>query len=134
MERKLNIWIVDDDPIFQMIFKMMIERVNAHIAVGQFKNGQEAIDAVKNIGKDEDRIPDYIFLDINMPIKTGWDFLNELPAIVDPSFIARTKVYIVSSSINPEDEEKARTYSLTEDFLIKPLSESLIESIAKVRG
>jgi len=131
MERKLNIWIVDDDPIFQMIFKMMIERVNAHIAVGQFKNGQEAIDAIKNIGKDEDRIPDYIFLDINMPIKTGWDFLNELPAIVDPSFIARTKVYIVSSSINPEDEEKARTYSLTEDFLIKPLSESLIESIAK---
>jgi CheY-like chemotaxis protein len=131
MERKLNIWIVDDDPIFQMIFKMMIERVNALIAVGQFKNGQEAIDAVKNIGKDEDRIPDYIFLDINMPIKTGWDFLNELPAIVDPSFIARTKVYIVSSSINPEDEEKARTYSLTEDFLIKPLSESLIESIAK---
>jgi len=131
MERKLNIWIVDDDPIFQMIFKMMIERVNALIAVGQFKNGQEAIDAIKNIGKDEDRIPDYIFLDINMPIKTGWDFLNELPAIVDPSFIARTKVYIVSSSINPEDEEKARTYSLTEDFLIKPLSESLIESIAK---
>jgi len=131
MERKLNIWIVDDDPIFQMIFKMMIERVNALIAIGQFKNGQEAIDAIKNIGKDEDRIPDYIFLDINMPIKTGWDFLNELPAIVDPSFIARTKVYIVSSSINPEDEEKARTYSLTEDFLIKPLSESLIESIAK---
>ncbi len=131
MERKLNIWIVDDDPIFQMIFKMMIERVNALIAVGQFKNGQEAIDAIKNIGKDEDRIPDYIFLDINMPVKTGWDFLNELPAIVDPSFISRTKVYIVSSSINPEDEEKARTYSLTEDFLIKPLSESLIESIAK---
>lgn len=131
MERKLNIWIVDDDPIFQMIFKMMIERVNSRITTNQFKNGQEAIDAVKNIGEDGDRIPDYIFLDINMPIKTGWDFLNELPVIIDPTIIAKTKVYIVSSSINPEDEEKARTYTLTEDFLIKPLSESLIESIAK---
>ncbi len=131
MVSRINIWIVDDDPIFQMIFKMMIERVNTGIHIGQYKNGQEALDALLDISGNESLIPHYIFLDINMPVKNGWDFLDELPSIALPLSFSKTQVFIVSSSINPEDEEKARTYPMTKDFLVKPLSESLVESIAR---
>ncbi len=129
MNKVKNIWIVDDDPIFQMIFKMMVEKVCPGKEIRQFGNGQEAIDAIIATKGVQDELPDIIFLDINMPVKTGWDFLNELPEIADPTLRENMRIYIVSSSINPEDQEKADAFAMVLGYLIKPVTETILKSI-----
>ncbi len=129
MNRVKNIWIVDDDPIFQMIFKMMVEKVCPDSTVTQFKNGQEAIDGLVAKKEFADELPSIIFLDINMPVKNGWDLLNELPDILEASLCEGIRIYIVSSSINPEDQVKAEEFSLARGYLVKPVTETVLRSL-----
>ena len=67
-----------------------------------FKNGKEAYDHLSIIIKENKSLPDIILLDINMPIMNGWQFLDEIIKINIPKEL---KIFIVSSSENPEDIE-----------------------------
>ncbi len=129
MNKEKHVWIVDDDPIFQMIFKMMIDRTNQNAQIRQFSNGDLALKAAGAPDGTDDSIPCCIFLDINMPVKNGWDFLDELSSFATPLFLEQTRVYMVSSSINPADSSRALGYPVTKDFLIKPLTEEKIMEI-----
>ena len=73
----LNISIVDDDKIYQFTAKKIVESIGITNTIQPFYNGEEAINFLReNIDKSE-LIPDIIFLDINMPIKGGWNFLED---------------------------------------------------------
>ena len=67
------------------------------------------------------KIPDVIFLDLNMPIMDGWEFLDEFLKI-PRSLKKRITLYVVSSSIDPRDINRAKSISLVEDYLIKPIT------------
>lgn len=73
----------------------------------------------KNI--DENKLPDIIFLDINMPIVDGWDFLEEFDKIKN-SLPKTINIYMVSSSINAFDRVRAESQKLVNGYISKPIT------------
>ena len=105
--KKKKIWVIDDDNIYQIIVKKIMERSEMFSEISSFKNGKDAIDELYNSSENIDAIPDIILLDINMPIMDGWEFMDEL-GVIKPKFNADIVVYIVSSSISIEDKNKSK--------------------------
>jgi len=88
-----------------------------------FKNGKEAIEFFQNLSPKErlENTPELIFLDINMPVMNGWEFLNEFKNIranIDNKLL----LYVVSSSIDPMDYQKAKEIEIVDGYLSKPVS------------
>ncbi len=71
--------LVDDDKIFQLTASKTIKAANLTDKVLQFENGEEALDFLKDHAGDSDNLPDFIFLDINMPYVDGWMFWKTMP-------------------------------------------------------
>ncbi len=123
--------IIDDDKIYVNLVKKIIEikKLSENLLI--YKNGKEALDYFKNImenATDENKLPDIIFLDLNMPVMDGWEFLNEFMKIKN-NLNKKITLYVVSSSIDPRDLERARSFNLVTDYLIKPIELKKFEKI-----
>lgn len=103
MTKVNSIFIVDDDPITVFGIKRMLKPVTDCDAVEIFQNGKEAFDALKAKMNNGEALPEVIFLDINMPIMDGWDFLMELMQL---PLKKRIVINILTSSIDPLDYQK----------------------------
>ena len=128
--KKINVaCIIDDDPIFVRVVQKMIELVEFCNEVKVFPNGKEARNHISDL--EAERLPDIIFLDLNMPVMNGWEFLEsltEMPPHQTPL------VYVVSSTIDPEEKERARSYPMVLDFIEKPLTASILNEILFTLG
>jgi len=103
MKKVSCIFIVDDDPITVFGIKKMLKSVADCEDIQIFQNGKEAYDALterQNLGKP---IPEVIFLDINMPIMDGWDFLDEM---INLDINEHVVINMITSSIDPLDYKK----------------------------
>ena len=116
-----NIWVIDDDPIYQIIINKIIQKSHAFSNSSSFINGREALNALKNLMADHQALPDIILLDINMPVMDGWEFMEEMKNIksgIDKQIIT----YIVSSSIAIEDKKKSKTFKDIVGYISKPVT------------
>lgn len=123
-----KILCVDDDPVTLMICKMVIEKACFAKNTSLAANGQLAIDYFHSDTTAPDT--ELILLDLNMPVMNGWDFLDEFMKNYRASFPA-VQVAILSSSVNPEDLEKTRSYEMVIDFIKKPLTTESLEAFKK---
>ena len=126
---KLSCIIDDDDVYINLIRKIIdIKKLSENLLI--FKNGQEALDYFKPIMENlsDQSFPEIILLDLNMPVMDGWKFLNEFTQF-KTQYDIKTTLYIVSSSINPYDVAKAKSYSLVTDYLIKPVQLEAFEAL-----
>jgi CheY-like chemotaxis protein len=121
-----SVCIIDDDPIFLMLAKRLISLNRFSDVIFEYRDGYEAYLALKQMHDQGEQMPDVIFLDINMPIWDGWDFLDE---IVKLELQLIFEIYLVSSSTSPYDREKAEKYPLIKRFLTKPLEIEVLKSI-----
>jgi len=130
--RPVSVLLVDDDEINNFISIKLIKKALLNTEIMACLNGKFAIDQLYDIQKrDPSKLPDYILLDINMPIMNGWEFLDEYKRLnIDPS--GKTKIYIISSSVFSNDINKARSYPLVKDFISKPLNVDKIVELFKV--
>lgn len=118
--------IVDDDPMHVFITKKYVE-LSGHVEkILVCKNGKDAFDTLKNLITNKEKLPKIIFLDLNMPVWDGWQFLDEFTKIPVVEIIT---IYILTSSNNESDLEKAKKYSLTSNYLIKPITQSHLKDI-----
>lgn len=120
--------IIDDDEIYVFGLKIMMKSVNFCDEIVVCENGEVALDFLKPLTSTPKGMPDVILLDINMPIMDGWQFLDEFTKIKAEKS-AKTNIYMMSSSVNPVDLEKVKTYKLISDYLVKPLSKTALEEI-----
>jgi len=130
--RSVSVLLVDDDEINNFISIKLIKKALLNTEIMACLNGKFAIDQLVEIQrKDPEKLPDYILLDINMPIMNGWEFLDEYKRLnIDP--LGKSKIYIISSSVFSNDINKARSYPLVKDFISKPLNVDKIVELFKV--
>lgn len=120
--------IIDDDPIFIFGAKKIMELGNICNSFMVFHNGDEAINSLKPIIRSNQQLPDVILLDLNMPIMDGWQFLDEFVKISCPKPVT---IYIVTSSIDPADVERAKSYSSVNNYLVKPITSNNLKDALK---
>jgi len=126
--------LVDDDEINNFISIKLIKKALLTTEIMACLNGKFAIDQLVSIQKkDPNKLPDYILLDINMPIMNGWEFLDEYKRLnIDP--LGKSKIYIISSSVFSNDINKARSYPLVKSFISKPLSVEKIKEMFEIEN
>lgn len=103
MKKVNSIFIVDDDPITVFGIRKMLKPVAICEDVQIFQNGKEALDAIIKRIDEGGYIPEVIFLDINMPIMDGWDFLEEIMTL---NLSEKIIINMITSSIDPLDYQK----------------------------
>ena|SRR5690606_1648121 len=118
-----HVLLIDDDPIFHVIFSRMINKVYAGLNVISFLNGKEALDYLNtSYSKNSQYV---LLLDINMPVFNGWQFIEEIKkrAIIQNDNLT---LYVVTSSTDSDDIKRAKSYLFVKDVLTKPLSVNTI--------
>ncbi|WP_442589140.1 response regulator [Pedobacter sp. AW31-3R] len=115
-----KVYLIDDDDIFVFLTKKTILKVSDHVEVEVFSDGYQAITHLNEIAGDKDALPDVIFLDLNMPVMDGWEFLAEYEQLYN-SLAREIQLYIVSSSISPHEMERSANIPVVSAFIIKPL-------------
>ena len=128
MNKVKNIFIVDDDSIYQFTMKLTLRALDNIGEVNFFNDGLEAIDYIKANSNNPEKLPDIIFLDINMPVMDGYQFIEEYQEL-KTTLDKKIAIYMLSSSIDPIDTKKVEQISDVSDYLIKPLMEDILNSI-----
>ncbi len=133
---KLNcILLIDDDEATSFISNMLLGEANCtrHIQIAE--SGRKALEYLSKSGhcgneKTVLAYPELIFLDINMPAMSGWEFLGEYKELKNGRH-PETVIIVLTSSINPGDKLKAENIPLVAGFMNKPLTSTMIESLIK---
>lgn len=126
MSGKKHLCVIDDDKVYQFTIKKTLDHKGTFSRVSFFNDGKEGINYIKNKINSKEDLPDIILLDINMPVLDGWGFMEEFMAIRD-RLAKPVYVYLVTSSIDYKDRERARKYSDVSDFKIKPITYEELE-------
>ena len=117
-----TVLLVDDDLAINYFHKRLLSKSDISDAIIPLYNGEVALQALiekNNVLAEDDLL--VIFLDINMPIMNGWQFLDEYEKI-NHSLKFKCKIFVLSSSINPDDIKKAESNAFVSKYLAKPLS------------
>ncbi|WP_339865490.1 response regulator [uncultured Algoriphagus sp.] len=115
----LTIVLIDDDPISTFVTEKLISRnVKEPCQFYKYQSARAALQEIYSIKAN------YLFLDLNMPEMTGWDFLDSFNSDNNEA-----QIYILSSSVDERDINKASGYSVVKDYLSKPLIKKYIKSI-----
>jgi CheY-like chemotaxis protein len=126
MSIAVNILIVDDDQVNNFVLKNIIKRSYPEAKIEVKMEGQSALNHLKTLQQRGVEFPDVILLDIYMPIMDGFTFLERFLE----EFPGQTpSIYMTSSSISREDQQRAYNYPLVMGYITKPLINNNIFSI-----
>ncbi|SHH00053.1 response regulator [Flagellimonas flava] len=109
MKKVNSIFIIDDDPITVFGIKKMLKTITTCRDITAFENGKLALEGIQNRLTEDVEVPEVIFLDINMPIMDGWEFLEELVSL---NIKKRMIINVITSSIDPKDYRKWNEFRL----------------------
>lgn len=121
--------LVDDDPVNNYLTKMILKKSFEEVHVNDFTIPEDALEFIKS-GPSHNP-PDgktTLFLDINMPSISGWEFLEALE-LFEASIKEQYNIYILSSSVDPKDINRAKENQLVLDFIEKPLNKTKLVKI-----
>ncbi|MDX2190085.1 MAG: response regulator [Bacteroidota bacterium] len=125
--------VIDDDEIYQFTLLKTIEASKLVRKTISFYNGELAINFLNEQIKNQvenGEFPDVIFLDLNMPVMDGWEFL-ELYVQIRPNIGKKVLVYVVSSSNIEYEIKKAKSISDVSDYIVKPITREHLITIAE---
>jgi len=119
IKKRPLICIIDDDKIYQFTLVRIINDNKLAKRIINFSDGEKAIQYLTDNREANEKIPDIIFLDINMPIMDGWQFIEEY-ARIKTEIKKKIIIFMLSSSINPIDFIRASKISEISEYIIKP--------------
>ncbi len=125
-----KILLVDDSGADNYYHQMIIEKAKVCKAISSYSQASDALDTISDAIKKGQRLPDLIFLDINMPVIDGWEFLERYEAIV-PQDSRHPVIIILSTSVNPSDHERAESHASVTAYCSKPLSADKLQGIVE---
>jgi CheY-like chemotaxis protein len=115
------ILLIDDDNSFNEFHEKIIRGLEPDTRVISYTNPEKAVDFLKNKHDNKGVAPNFIFMDINMPVLSGWEFIERIKLLPN-SFFSSTIIYFVSTFPNPGDQLRINAEPLLKDWMEKPLS------------
>ena len=115
------VFLIDDDPLHLQLLGRAMRQLNTIVPdVKSFTNVEDALDSITVNAKDVRLLPDYIFLDINMPGMDGWQFLSSLQ-LLKTSMVKKPVIYMLSASDDEQDLDMLNNYPEVKRYLTKPI-------------
>jgi len=129
-KHKLNILLVDDSYAVNFYNKNYLENSGICNEILESRHGQEAIELLNKMILEKSAFPDIIFLDLNMPVMDGWRFLERYEEISD-EIRNKTAIYILTTSVNPAEKERAEKNDVVDKYYTKPINKEILDFIIK---
>ena len=120
-----HVLLVDDDDIFNMLHGEVLKRLIPDVRIDVFKSGQEVL---QFLTQEPDLKIDLLFLDIRMPVMGGFEVLDAMSSM-DAERFDKTRIYVLSSTLDDRDLLRAKEMPLVTDFIGKPMSFDTLRSI-----
>jgi CheY-like chemotaxis protein len=125
------VMLIDDNEIDNLINQKMLEASNIAETIFMHTGAKSALEFLKNMEKLASNgvgLPEIIFLDIDMPLMDGFQFLDEFDKLSD--YIKNNvSIIMLTSSINPQDLGKARKSNYIKKYINKPLTQDSLEKL-----
>ena len=121
-----RVMLIDDDSICKLLVARMLKKYHFADEILSYENGS---DALHYLSEHQYLLPEIIFLDLNMPHMSGYEFLKEFGTL-NKNIQEYCPIVMLSSSTDPEDIRRTMEYRFVRLFLIKPLTHLKLESIA----
>ena len=123
-----TVMLIDDNEIDNLINQKMVEAASITEHIYIHTGARSAIEFLRNIEKldlADQVLPDLIFLDIDMPLMDGFQFLDEFEKLMT-STKKKCRIIMLTSSINPQDVNRSKKYGNVKLYLNKPLTHESI--------
>lgn len=121
--------LVEDDETVNFYNEFLLNELNAAEEIVIKTNGREALEFLTQRLDGGDRLPDLIFLDINMPVMNGFEFLEAYERQFGNSQQAKALIVMLTTSLHPTDLERAKNFGSVSDYIYKPLMEEKLSEI-----
>lgn len=127
MNKLKSILLIDDDYPTNFLHEIILKETGLVDNIDACTSVDDAIVFLKE-KHAENASPQLIFIDINLPAKNGFQFVEEFDQL-DKSIQEQSLIVMFSTSENPKDLERSKTYSSIKDILVKPLNEEIIKGL-----
>jgi CheY-like chemotaxis protein len=123
-----SLLLIDDSYIDNLINRKILDNANFAESITVFESPKEAFNYIRDLYLEGKELPEVIFLDLRMPLMNGFEFLEALMDLPDlgPDKI---RIYVLTSSLDPEDIKRVKENHLVTRFISKPLTSQILQDI-----